>query len=273
MLFNLLSSTLEKRPAFFLESLGRKEEIMSIISFGNCNFNCPYCKRDGQFKDIDGNIIHSISLEWQDLKPLIDKACQCGTRIRLSGGDPCTAPQQSLFIAQYVWHTYKQKISIAHNGSKPDFIKALLPYLAYAAIDIKGDETTSAKRSGMPQNTSSKLLECSLATQKFCSDNGVLVDVRTTIFKDTTEIELQKIAQSILNANSANIDKVFWTIRKYSSIPSCSFKTMPVEQMINLCQNIKNKYPTISMGMRDNWINSGFKVFTSGERKIGSFQI
>lgn len=40
----------EIRKAYFLKAFGREPEDMLIISMGACNYNCPYCKRDGQFK-------------------------------------------------------------------------------------------------------------------------------------------------------------------------------------------------------------------------------
>ncbi|APU86900.1 4Fe-4S cluster-binding domain-containing protein [Clostridium botulinum] len=76
---------------------------MAIISFGKCNFNCLYCKRNGQFKNKEGNIIKSVSINWNDLKDLIDNAILKGQRIRLSGGDPCMFYKESLYIAKYVW--------------------------------------------------------------------------------------------------------------------------------------------------------------------------
>ena len=46
----------EVRKAYFLQAFGRPVEEMAIFSFGACNYNCPYCKRDGQFKG-EGNQI------------------------------------------------------------------------------------------------------------------------------------------------------------------------------------------------------------------------
>lgn len=71
------------------------------------------------------------------IKNIIDDNIKLGRRIRLSGGDPCAFPKESLEIAKYVYEKYKQKISIAHNGSSPSFIKMLLPYLKYIALDFK----------------------------------------------------------------------------------------------------------------------------------------
>ena len=204
MEFNLLlyGNKLETRPAFFLQGFNRPIEKMAIVSFGSCNLNCPYCKRDGQFKDDNNKIIKSKTVSWNTLKSLIDTAISQGKRIRLSGGDPCMYPEQSLFIAKYVMDTYKQKISIAHNGTSPKFVESLLPYLEYVAIDYKGSTPASfANRAGITIATAKKFIQSTQTVQKMCAENNTLVDVRTCVFEDTSLKELQEIGNNINNIN------------------------------------------------------------------------
>ena len=119
----------EIRKAYFLKAFGREPEDMLIISMGACNYNCPYCKRDGQFKGNGNSILNAYDVAMDEIFGVIDKHVAAGHRIRLSGGDPCMFPAESLQIAKYCWDKHGQKISLAHNGSSPSLISSLLPYL------------------------------------------------------------------------------------------------------------------------------------------------
>lgn len=74
------------------------------------------------------------------------KEVQKARKIRLSGGDPCMFKTQSLEIAKYVRDNYNQKISVAHNGSDYNFIKSIIDYLDYIALDFKGIKKETVER-------------------------------------------------------------------------------------------------------------------------------
>ncbi|APR02725.1 Radical SAM domain-containing protein (plasmid) [Clostridium botulinum Af84] len=253
----LNNKELEIRPAYFLKFFNRTVENMAIISFGKCNFNCLYCKRNGQFKNKEGNIIRSVSINWNDLKDLIDNAILKGQRIRLSGGDPCMFYKESLYIAKYVWEKYNQKISIAHNGSNFKFVENLLPYLDYVAIDLKSDNNDDFNTIAGIKN-GKKIIDTSLKIQKFCSENDILVDIRTCIFKDTSLEQMLKIAKLITKDN--NIDNIVWTIRRYNTVEGCNFKSPSIEETKNKIKIIKSKYPNLKIGMRNEW-EGGFNYY------------
>lgn len=91
----------EVRDIRFIKALGRPVETARIISFGRCNYHCPYCKRDAQFVDENGNVLISEEFDDHMILELISRSIATGERVRLSGGDPCMHPRDSLRIAEF----------------------------------------------------------------------------------------------------------------------------------------------------------------------------
>ncbi|CAL7896345.1 radical SAM protein [Fusobacterium necrophorum] len=247
----LNKSNLEIRKSYFLNAFDKKAEEMAIISFGACNYHCPYCKRDCQYIDSYGNVIETKEISIESLKNLIDTEVSKGRRIRLSGGDPCMFPKESLEIAKYVYKKYGQKISIAHNGSVLEFVKLLVPYLEYIALDFKAfykenlQKITGIKNPFMKQK---EIIE-------ICLENNVLVDVRTPVFADTKVEELKQIANII-----SQYPNVFWTLRKYNEVKGCDFKVPDMDFVVEIAKKIKVEYPTLKIGTRNYW-KGGFEIY------------
>ncbi len=253
----LQKEKIEIRKAFFLQAFQREIENMSIISFGRCNFNCCYCKRDGQFKDKNNNIINAVDCSWDELKDIIRTEIAKDRRIRLSGGDPCVFQKESLEIAKFIWDEFGQKISMAHNGSCPEFVKKLLPYLEYVAIDMKSPYPDKfSKIVGLKNGEA--LIKNSLLSQEYCTNNDVLVDVRTCVFEHTTPEELKTIAALITQKN--NLKNLFWTIRCYNPVKGCDYHAPDKDILLSYIAEIKNLYPDLKMGMRAKW-KGGFEFF------------
>lgn len=242
---------LEMRKAYFLKAFNMQEEEMAIISFAGCNFKCPYCKRDCQYIDNNGNVIKAREIDMNKIKNIIDDNVKLGRRIRLSGGDPCAFPKESLEIAKYVYEKYKQKISIAHNGSSPSFIKMLLPYLKYIALDFKAfykknvEKITGIKNPAM----------CQKEIIEMCLENNIIVDVRTPVFGDTENSELKEIAKII-----SKYPNVFWTLRKYNTVKGCDFIETDIETVKQHGIEIKNSFPFLRVGSRNYW-KAGFEIY------------
>lgn len=242
---------LEVRKAYFLQAFNRASEEMAIVSFGDCNYSCPYCKRDCQFYDDAGNVINTHDIKMSDLEALIDVEASKGRRIRLSGGDPAAYPSESLHIAQYVMDKFGQKISIAHNGSSYGLVKSLVKYLDYVAIDFKAfysDRLVKITGVAKPVMDQEKII-------KLCQEYGVLVDIRTPVFGDTSLDELREIASVI-----SKFSNVFWTLRKYNKVQGCDFPVPDMDDVTHIAQAIKEEYPTLKIGTRNYW-KGGFEIF------------
>lgn len=195
-------NNLEIRKAYFLQAFNRETEEMAIISFGGCNFHCPYCKRDCQYIDSEGNVIKTRTVSMKELKELIDKEAIKGRRVRLSGGDPSVYPKESIEIAKYVKENYNSRISIAHNGSNYNYVKSIIEYLDYIAMDYKAFYKENIEKITGVNNP--KMYQKEILA--LCEVNNVIVDVRTPIFADTTIEELREIARIISKYNNVFLD-------------------------------------------------------------------
>jgi len=256
----------EIRKADFLTAFDREVEVTRIVPFGACNFHCAYCKRDAQFVDGDGNIIRSVSVDWADLKKVIDEAISKGERIRLSGGDPVMFPKESQYIAEYVYGEHGKKISMAHNGSSLRFAKMMAPYLEYAAIDLKGATPKElAYRAGLPSEASGEImLKSTLEVQDYLSEAGVIVDVRTPVFGDTPLDHLFKMAEMIQVGGDST--KEFWTLRKYNPIRACDWVEPRGETLSEWARLVSKENPNLPIGLREKWTGQkGFKILKGGK--------
>ncbi|MBP2070793.1 4Fe-4S cluster-binding domain-containing protein [Thermoanaerobacterium butyriciformans] len=246
----------EIRPAYFLKAFGKEPLPMRIFSFGKCNFNCEYCKREGQWKNKNGSILHSVQVEENILYKKIDETISSRQVIRLSGGDPCMYKRLSLKMLKYA----KQKggiTSIAHNGSSVELAKTIYPYLDFASIDVKASNAAKfAELTGLTESKSEKMLNNSYKVQKILSENGVLVDVRTCVFADTTIEDLLIIGKKI--QESGNITNKFWTIRLYNEIKGSNKKTLKEEDALKMLEIVKKEIPNLKIGIRTKWEPEGF---------------
>ena len=242
----------EIRKSYFLRAFGRIPENMLIISMGACNYNCPYCKRDGQFKGNGNSILNAYDVSMEEIFRIIDRQISLGHRIRLSGGDPCMFPAESLQIARYCMDNHGQKISLAHNGSSPALIHSLLPYLDYVAIDFKGatpDEIARRSNTDINQSSVDNILQIIV----MCQLAGVLVDVRTVIFGDTSLGDLDSIGHMLSGHNN-----VFWTLRKYNPVIGCDFLQADNDIRV-IADRLSNTY-NIPVGYRDKWTGCNFYI-------------
>jgi len=257
----------EKRSADFLRAFDREIETTRIVSFGTCNFHCAYCKRDGQFTDGNGNIVRSVPVSLEEVKAILRPYLEKGERIRLSGGDPVMFPKESLEIAKWAWDEFGVKISIAHNGSSLRFVQSLLPYLEYVAIDLKGGTPKElAFRAGIPEASGEKMLNSTLKVQDFLSKCGVLVDIRTPVFGDTTLDDLYNMAELI--TKDGDPTKEFWTLRAYKRVRGCDWLEPNQDTLFEWAKLVSKEFPTLPIGLRLKWSRQKEFVILKGGKKI-----
>lgn len=250
----------EIRPLYFYKTLGKDVANARIISFGACNFSCPYCKREGNFRTADGSIISAVDTTLDDLFKVVDDAVGKGQVVRLSGGDPVVFPEASLTIAEYV-REKGGRLSIAHNGSSPHFVRQLIQAgLESAAIDLKAPRTEMSLRAGLKNGTGAKMYDRSIETQDLLSASGILVDVRTPIFSTTTLDDLLEMAADIVKGGRG--DHEFWTLRIYKPVAGCEWEPpRNTEAVVWMIKKIKAEFPSLKMGLRAKWEPNGFLYF------------
>jgi pyruvate formate lyase activating enzyme len=228
----------EIRPLYFLGYLGLKVVDSRILSFGACNFRCTYCKRGGAFQNGE-YISGAIPTRFDKIIEICDDAKSKEQVVRLSGGDPVMFINCSMQIAKRYG-----KISITHNGSSPEFIRMIIPYLHSAAIDIKGTPDTLGIRAGiggLGRTMFNRAVEC----QHMLVDAGIPTDVRTIIFKTDTIDDLAIICKCI-------DPRSFWTWRLYNVVHGCDWDRPTVEQVNDMAATIANNFGR-DIGIRQRW--------------------
>lgn len=245
----------EIRSLFFYRAFGENVPICRVISFGACNFYCRYCKRNGYFRSIDGSIIDSIKIDISRLFTVCDNAMEKEQVIRLSGGDPVMFPETSIALAQYV-KKHAGRISIAHNGSSPAFIREISKYIESAAIDLKAPVSYMSTIVGLNHEIATSMFWRSMETQRILLENGVMLDVRTPIFNFTTLDDLLLLAEELARNNGDK--KFFWTLRAYSEVVGCEFKKPRIENLIWMANKVKKIFPKFTIGIRAKWNTRNF---------------
>ena len=194
---------------------------------------------------------YTTNYEWKDIeRDFTDEEIQKARKIRLSSGDPCMFKTQSLEIAKYVRDNYNQKISVAHNGSDYNFIKSIIDYLDYIALDFKGIKKETVERiTGIknPKMQQKEIIE-------LCEKNNVLVDVRTPLFAETDINELKEIGKIL-----EKYPNVFWTLRKYNEVKGCDFEVPTMDFVTNIAIELKKEFPNLKIGTRNYW-KGGFEI-------------
>lgn len=244
----------EVRPAYFLKSFMLGVPSMRIFSFGACNFACPYCKRGGNFVNPDGSIVASCEATEEELLAEASSAVANGEVVRLSGGDPVMYPRVAYRLLKYTSEIGGVG-SVAHNGSSLEFIRSIIPYLGFAAIDLKAATPEEYnKRAGL-KSAGRKMLESSLKIIELLSSSNIPTDIRTCIFSTTTISDMLNMAGMICRSGVSN---KFWTIRTYSPVDGCDWKPMPISTALEYIDIIKQEFPDLKIGIRAKWEKGGF---------------
>lgn len=236
--------------------------VTRIISFGSCNVHCPYCKRDCQFVDDEGQVIVSIPVPLNEILACCVSAHERGEIVRFSGGDPVMFRRETLAIAQYMWQMHGAKVSIAHNGSGTKWAGQLSPYLGSAAIDLKATPERIAQIMGIEPEKGPMMYQRSVDTQGVLSHARVLVDVRTPVFGDTPIEDMRRLASDICAAN--NLRYTFWTWRLYKEVKGCDWPVPDKDTVIAMMLQVSAEFPDMWLGIRAKWQRGGMVYIRAG---------
>ena len=255
--FKYQGKVVRKLP--FYEHLGRKNESATILKIGACNFNCPYCFRYSQSEP------HQTLPLWKLLKIGMDAINQ-DMIIRLSGGDPVATSKESVEMVKFFYQQKGEKFShgrvaVAHNGSSPSFVKKIAPYLEMIALDVKTVPEKYPEITGLPskKDFGKTLFEKSLQSIKTAEKHGILVEIRTPIFRETTYNELEYIANE-LEKLDLNKDRTFWTLRIYNSVKTCDWSEVTEDQIYPDLKKIGKHFKKINIGLRRDTLSGEAKI-------------
>ena len=237
--------------------------VNRLISYGDCNVACPYCKRDCQFIDDKGNVLSAMDASIDDVLKLCLWAIERGETPRFSGGDPVSFKRETIAIARYCWEQHGVKVSIAHNGTWGQSIDKLVPFLSSAAIDLKAVPSKLGKVMGIRVSAGEPTYLQSLKTQSLISHSGILLDVRTPIFGDTSIEDMMVLGADICRSN--DLRKTFWTWRLYKEVEGCDWLVPEVQSVIEMMKEVSSTFPELWLGMRAKWQAGGMIYVKNGQ--------
>jgi len=197
---------------------------------------------------------------------MAERAVKFNEVIRFSGGDPVVFKKICLAISAYVSELYGRKTSIAHNGSGPEWVKAMLPFLDSAAIDLKAVPEKLGETMGVSPSAGLKLYQRSLETQALFSSaelntNGAILDVRTPVFGNTSLDEMIRLGSEVAKSDPKI---AFWTWRLYKSVHGCDWPVPEKDKVVAMLKKVSATYPDHWMGIRAKWHGGGMLYFRSG---------
>ena len=163
-------------------------KISSVVFFCGCNFRCPFC--------------HNVSLvtEKNCKKVEVEKVIEKIKKFRgfidavvITGGEPTL---QSAGLEELVkgLKDLKLLVKLDTNGSMPDVVKRLVPFLDFISLDVKSSPEKYPELSGTSPN-----LNDITKTMSIVKKSGVSYEFRTTIVPglNDKEEDMKKICSFI----------------------------------------------------------------------------
>lgn len=111
--------------------------VCATVFLRGCNFRCPFC-HNASLVDLSRGIGNSRGQRWdlEQLTQLLVSRSKFITAVTITGGEPTLHPQLLFDIAKAAkGQGYAVKLDT--NGSNPEVVEQVLPYLDYVAVDIK----------------------------------------------------------------------------------------------------------------------------------------
>ena len=169
-------------------------EISIILFTRYCTWNCKNCHN--KF-----NLLESDILSYDYIFNYLEESKELINHIVISGGE-CTQEDDILsFVKKLKEKGYKIKIDT--NGTYPEILIQLLPYLSVVAMDIKEDFSDYDKYKRICRNISEKEFKNVLESIKILSDwNGTDRENHKVIFRTTmldNEIDTDIIKEQLKN--------------------------------------------------------------------------
>lgn len=210
------------------------EKISAIVFTKGCNFRCGYCHNPELF-DTQGNQELKASDFLEFLKTRKGKL----DAVVITGGEPCLQKDLKEFIIKIKNLGFLVKLDT--NGSFPEVLENILPYIDYIAMDIKGPLEKYREISDSQIDTK-KILK----SIKLIMNSGIDHEFRTTVVKSQLQLEdFKKIAQMLKGAKKYYLQKF---IPSKTLNPDFSKEnTYTEKEFTEITKTIKNSFDDVKL--------------------------
>ena len=152
---------------------------LSLLVFTQgCNFNCHYCHNKLLIPKEKGIVTE------QEVFSLLEKYKHMLQAVVITGGEPTLQPDLLQFIKKV--KKYGMKVKVDTNGSKPEVLKKILPFVDFIAMDYKaGLNNYNDIAQSKDPDVANKIKE----SIKYILNSGVQYQFRTTGNYDREQVE------------------------------------------------------------------------------------
>lgn len=224
-------------------------KLATLVFFQGCNFRCPWCQ------NVDG--VDPAAGKEADTRDVIERLKANAPVIDsfiLTGGEPLLQADACLELLRGA-KELELKCAIETNGSNPDVLRGILPYLDFVAIDIKApldDPQLYSRVIGLFQEEAfvKKIRE----SMMLAIDSKVEVEARTTVIPTLNDDEatIARVADGIRGVDCLRLQQ-FRNQRTFDQ----SFQKLPMpsrERLLRLAcvakqRRIKVKIFTVEGGL------------------------
>jgi len=148
------------------------------IFLGGCNLRCPYCM-NSKLINPDRESLETIDIEEIKKYVLEDNS----EWLMISGGEPTYGSYSSFLNLLEEIKSWNCKIGLSTNGTTSEYLKGIISYLNYVAMDIKSAYPEDYEKIGASGKKFNAMLVCrSLLTEEKLKRDDFDYEIRTTLY-------------------------------------------------------------------------------------------
>ncbi len=171
-------------PESFVDWRGKI--VATVFTYG-CNFRCPFCHNYTLVKEKPRKILapEKVVESIASMKDWIDGVC-------ITGGEPTLHDDIVVFVKEL---SKIVPVKLDTNGTRPDILSSLLPYLEYVAMDVKAPPEKYKEMAGVAVN-----MEAVEKSMKIIMTRAKDYEFRTTYVPMLKKEDIVKISRWIAGA-------------------------------------------------------------------------
>jgi len=178
-------------------------QACAVIFLQGCNLRCPYCHNP--------DLISIKNINHYKLSTIFDELAQSRGIIKaitVTGGEPCIHPNLQNLFSTFKEQNFQLKLDT--NGTFPNVLSSLLNQnlVDFVAMDIKAPLDKSMS-TATGKNHKEPLIRRSL---EILSKSNIFYEIRTTLYKNLSIIDLESIQSSLPDSCS-------WVLQKCHNVP------------------------------------------------------